>query len=112
MSIWSYRADVHDNESSLIGYDVEAVDGSIGNVEAETLNVEANRLVVDTGFWIFGSKRVIPIGMVKRIDREAEKVYIDMTKEQVKDSPEYVETAVDDFDASAHSAYFNSLRGL
>ena len=112
MSIWSYRADVHDDESGLIGYEVEATDGGIGKVESETLNVEANRLVVDTGFWIFGSKRVIPVGMVKQVDREAETIHIDMTREQVKNSPEYVETAVNEFDASTHSAYYDGLRGL
>ncbi len=111
MSIWSYRADVHDDESSLIGYEVEATDGGIGKIESETLNVEANRFVVDTGFWIFGTKRIVPVGMVSRIDRDNEVVYIDMTKEQVKESPEYVDDA-DVFDATGHSAYYESLRGL
>lgn len=112
MSIWSYRADVHDDESSLIGYEVEAIDGGIGKVESETLNVEANRLVVDTGFWIFGTKRVIPVGMIKHVDRESETVHVDMTKEQVKNSPEYVEAVGDEFPVAAHSAYYNSLRGV
>lgn len=112
MSIWSYRADVHDDESSLIGYEVEATDGGIGKVESETLNVESNRLVVDTGFWIFGTKRIIPIGMVSRVDKESETVHIEMTKEQVKNSPEYDDVAQNKFDASPHSAYYDSLRGL
>ena len=112
MSIWSYRADVKDDESSYIGYDVEATDGGIGKVEEETLNVEANRLVVDTGPWILGTKRVIPIGLIKRVDRESETIHIDMTKEQVKNSPEYAEAADAEFDAMAHSAYFDSIRGV
>jgi len=111
MSVWSYRADVNDDESSLIGYDVEATDGGIGKVEAETLNVEANRLVVDTGPWIFGSKRIVPLGMIDRVDHESETVYVDMTKEQVKDSPEY-DDLVDEFDTHSHSAYYDSLRAL
>ncbi len=112
MSIWSYRADVHDDESSLVGFDVEAADGSIGKVESETLNVEANRLVVDTGSWIFGTKRVIPVGMIKRIDRESETVYIDMTKEQVKNSPEYDEPIEGAFEVAPYSAYYHPLRPI
>ncbi len=112
MSIWSYRADVVDDEASLIGYEVEATDGGIGKVEDETNNVEASRLVVDTGFWIFGTKRVIPVGMISWVDRESETVHIDMTRDQVKDSPEYDEAGAEAFDAGLHSAYYGSLRGL
>ena len=45
------------------------------------------RLVVDTGFWIFGKKRVIPAGTVRRVDDEDRKVYVDMTKDQIKSAP-------------------------
>lgn len=112
MSIWSYRADVHDGQSSLVGYEVEATDGGIGKVESETVNVEANRLVVDTGPWILGTKRVIPAGMVRFIDWESETIYIDMTKEQVKNSPEYDEPVEGEFEVAPYSAYFHPLRPL
>ena len=48
-------------------------------------------LVVDTGFWIFGKKRMIPAGVIDTIDLEQEKVYVNLTKDQIKSAPDYDE---------------------
>ena len=45
-----------------MGYDVEATDGSIGKIGAATNDASSCYVVVDTGFWIFGKKRLIPAG--------------------------------------------------
>ncbi|WP_116996806.1 PRC-barrel domain-containing protein [Desertimonas flava] len=87
-NIWNYRADVM-SDVALIGFDVEATDGHIGKVDDLTAESDAASLVVDTGFWIFGKKRVIPVGVIERIDAENETVYISMTKDQVKDAPDW-----------------------
>jgi hypothetical protein len=44
---------------------------------------------VDTGPWIFGRKVLLPAGTVQRVDHAERKVYVDRTKDQIKDSPEY-----------------------
>jgi hypothetical protein len=44
-----------------------------------------------TGPWIFGRKVMLPAGVVERIDTEERKVYVDRTKEQIKDAPDYDE---------------------
>ena len=87
--IWSYRGDVDRTQADIVGYDVAANDGDIGTVEEETLEAGTSRLVVDTGFWLFGTKRVIPAGAVRSIDHDNCTVHLDMTKEDVKASPEY-----------------------
>ncbi|HEX6077180.1 MAG TPA: hypothetical protein VFZ32_18200 [Micromonosporaceae bacterium] len=46
-------------------------------------------LVIDTGPWIFGRKVLLPVGTVQRADHDERKVYVDRTKEQIKESPEY-----------------------
>lgn len=46
-------------------------------------------LVVDTGPWIFGRKVLLPAGTVQRIDHDERVAYVDRTKDQIKDSPEY-----------------------
>lgn len=73
----------------VVGYDVEATDGSIGSISNDNAKVPNDCLMVDTGPWIFGRKVVLPVGTVNRVDHEARKVYIDRTKQQVKDAPEY-----------------------
>ena len=45
--------------------------------------------MVDTGPWIFGRKVMLPAGVVERIDTAEKKIYVDRTKDQIKDAPEY-----------------------
>jgi hypothetical protein len=83
-------ANSHDRpDTGLIGYDVEATDGSIGKIDEDNARVPSDCLMVDTGPWIFGRKVVLPVGAVQRIDHEQRKVYVDRTKDQVKHAPEY-----------------------
>ena len=78
--------------ADLIGYRVEATDGGIGSVDEASFDVDSAHLVVDTGPWIFGRKVLLPAGTVQRIDHDNRKVYVDRTKDQIKDSPEYDES--------------------
>jgi len=90
-SIWAYHTDVATVDRDLVGYDVEATDGHIGKIDGASNEVGRAHMVVDTGFWIFGKKRLIPAGIVQSIDADDEKVYISMTKDQVKSAPDYDE---------------------
>jgi hypothetical protein len=68
---------------------VEATDGSIGKIDEATYDVGASYVVVDTGPWIFGKKVMLPAGTLDRIDSAERKVYVNRTKEQIKDAPEF-----------------------
>jgi hypothetical protein len=100
MEIYTYRIDVYGagDEVSQVpdvtGWDVEALDGHIGKVDEATYGDETSCLVVDTGFWIFGKKRMVPAGMVQRLDPDKRTVQLGMTKDQIKQAP--------DFDAERH----------
>ncbi|GAA2577151.1 hypothetical protein GCM10010435_61640 [Winogradskya consettensis] len=84
----SARAD-EQASADLAGYSVEASDGSIGKVDEATYDVGSAFLVVDTGPWIFGRKVLLPAGTVQRIDHDERTAYVDRTKDQIKNSPEY-----------------------
>ncbi|MEV1044328.1 PRC-barrel domain-containing protein [Streptomyces sp. NPDC049916] len=89
-SLWGYQpSSGHTVDTDLTGYSVEATDGSIGKVDTYSDEVGSAYLLVDIGVWIFGKDVLLPAGTVSRIDHDAEKVYVDLTKEQVKDSPEF-----------------------
>ena len=75
--------------TDLTGYKVEATDGSIGKVDKHSDEVGDAYLVVDTGVWIFGKEVLLPASTVDRIDTEDQKVFIDRTKDQIKDAPEF-----------------------
>jgi hypothetical protein len=89
--IWSYHAEsgFGTETRDVAGYKVEATDGSIGKVDEATYDTGSSYIVVDTGPWIFGKKVLLPAGVVSRIDRDDEKVYVNRTKDQIKDAPEF-----------------------
>jgi hypothetical protein len=94
--VWLYR------DKSQLGYDptsgrditgfgVEALDGSIGKVDSATNDVDGSFIIVDTGPWIFGKKVMLPAGTIQRIDENEKKVWVNRTKDQIKNAPEYDE---------------------
>ena len=96
MEVYTYRIGIFASptERSLpdvTGFDVEATDGHIGKVDEATAEATSSCLVVDTGFWIFGKKRMSPAGVVQRVDQDDKKVYVGMTKDEIKSAPDYDE---------------------
>jgi hypothetical protein len=73
----------------LTGFDVEAADGSIGRIDEATYDDVSGCLVVNTGFWIFGKKRMLPAGVVTGVDSEQNKVFVSLTKDEIKQAPDY-----------------------
>jgi len=94
-SPWDFR-DTSWLSTSCIGYSIEALDGSIGKVDEATQDVGSSYLIVDTGPWIFGKKVLLPAGIVSRIDHDGQKVFVDRTKDQIKDAPEFDENRLSD----------------
>ncbi|MER5472844.1 PRC-barrel domain-containing protein [Streptomyces sp. NPDC002685] len=89
-SIWGYQPTTgHITGTDLTGYKVEATDGSIGKVDKHSDDVSSSYLVVDTGVWIFGKHVLLPAGTVQRVDQSEQKIYVALTKDQIKDSPEF-----------------------
>jgi len=84
-NVWQYDESI-DAAADLIGYDVDAADGSIGKIDAAS---GPNLLVVDTGFWIFSKKRLIPAGVVGCVDHEQKRVHVAMWKDQIRHAPDF-----------------------
>jgi hypothetical protein len=90
-SMWDYQEGVGRDGRDVVGYDVEAIDGGIGKIDEASNEAESAYLVVDTGFWIFGKKRMIPARVVDRIDDQDRKVYVAMSKDDIKSAPDFDE---------------------
>lgn len=88
--LWDYSDPA--SGADLTGYSVEATDGGIGKVDEATNEVGSSYIVVDTGPWIFGKKRMLPAGVIDRVDRDDEKVYVNRSKDEIKDAPEFDDT--------------------
>lgn len=87
--MWSYRDTAITGKTDLVGCDCVAIDGTIGKIDAATYDVGASYLVVDTGFWIFGKKRTLPASVVDRVDYDDRKVYVNLTKDQIREAPDF-----------------------
>lgn len=80
----------------LTGFKVEAVDGDIGKIDEASKDVGGSYVVVDTGPWIFGKKVLLPAGLLGDVDIDAETVFVNRTKDEIKNAPEFDESRYQD----------------
>ena len=93
--VWTYR-ETRWTDTDVVGYSVEALDGSIGKVDEASNDVGRSYIVVDTGPWIFGKKVMLPAGVIRDVDRDDEKVFVNRTKDEIKNAPEFDADRYDD----------------
>lgn len=76
----------------VVGYDIKATDDRIGHVEDFLMDDESwiiRYLVVDTRNWLPGRKVIISLSWVSGISWAESTVQVDVTREAVKNSPEF-----------------------
>ena len=100
--VWTFRdraelgSDIVETHADISGFHVEALDGSIGKVDEATYDVGRSQIVIDTGPWIFGKKVLLPAGIVTGIDETEKQVFVNRTKDQIKNAPEFDKPLVSD----------------
>lgn len=88
--IWTTDDDTdHPGPHRLAGYTVEAIDGTVGKVDDHTEIAGETTLLVDTGFWIFGKTRLVPMDAVTAVDHQHECVTVKLSKHAVKHAPDW-----------------------
>lgn len=104
--VWLYRKTTW-TQTDLSGFSVEALDGSIGKVDEASNDIGASFIVVDTGPWILGKKVMLPAGVVRDVDLDAQTVFVNRTKDQIKNAPEFDEKRFrDDAYRSSLGSYY------
>ncbi len=90
-SVKQYKGDAHLRSSKKVkGYHIHADDGEIGHVEDYIVDDEKWNicfLIVDTHNWLHGRKVLIMPRWINRINFDESKVYVNLSKESIKDSP-------------------------
>lgn len=87
---WNFRdqPEMAPEGKGLVGFSVHATDGDIGKIDDATMDVDSSHIVVAAGPLIFGRRVMLPAGVIERVDWADEAVYVDRTKDQIKNSPE------------------------
>jgi hypothetical protein len=92
-SAQSEAADSHlRSTNDVIGHEAMASDGPIGRVHSfvfDDASWNIRHLVVNTGNWWPGKRVLLSPGQIQRISWRARDVYLDLTRQEVKASPEY-----------------------
>jgi hypothetical protein len=76
----------------VTGYRIQATDGDIGHAEefiADDSHWSIRYMVVDTRNWLPGRKVLVSPFWIENISWEDSKVYVDLSKEKIKESPRY-----------------------
>ena len=104
--LWTSREDVMLGDD-LVGYDVRGSDGRIGKVDRVTY---AKTCVVVSTSRLFGKRYVIPASSVERIDPDSQAIFVDLSKGEVENSPQYDDRLGFDDDCEAKTeGYYAEL---
>jgi sporulation protein YlmC with PRC-barrel domain len=92
------------------GYEIQANDGEIGHVEDFVIDDETwtiRYLVVATRNWWPGKKVLVSPRWIERVSWDESKVFVNLSREAIKRSPEYTEAALltRDYEAGLHRHY-------
>ena len=93
-----------------MAYHIAAVDGDIGHVEDFLMDEKTwsiHYLVVDTRNWWFGKRVLVSSEWITNVDWNEALLHVNLTREQIKSSPEYdPSTPVQrDYEARLHDHY-------
>ena len=64
-NLWTFPETV--GRLDVTGFEVEAIDGSVGKVDESSNAVGESYLVVNTGVWKFGKTVILPAGLIERV---------------------------------------------
>ncbi len=95
---------------SVCGYEIQALDGEIGHVEDFIIDDETweiRYLVVDTRNWWPGKKVLVSPHWIERVSWDESKVFVNLSREAIKQSPEYTKESLitRDYETDLHRHY-------
>jgi len=106
--LWTFSAQPGLGSIDLLGWSVEATDGPIGQVERATYEWRRSYLVVRAPR---GRRVLLPAGLVERLDRDSETVFLASTRDAIERAPDHDERqhGLDDAERAAVSHYYSHI---
>jgi hypothetical protein len=95
---------------NVTGYHIQAIDGEVGHVEDFIIDDETwtiRYLIVGTRNWWPGAKVLVSPQWIERVSWSESKVFINLSRETIKQSPVYTEESLltRDYEAGLHLHY-------
>jgi hypothetical protein len=92
------------------GHHIEALDGEVGHVEDFVIDDETwaiRYIIVDTHNWLPGKKVLVATQWVERVSWDERKVFINLNRETIKESPDFTEESLltRDYEIGLHKHY-------
>jgi hypothetical protein len=92
------------------GYHIQAADGEIGHVDDFVIDDETwaiRYLIVGTRNWLPGKKVLVSPQWIERVSWSESKVFVKLSREAVKQAPEYTEDSIitRDYETELHGHY-------
>jgi sporulation protein YlmC with PRC-barrel domain len=96
--------------NNVTGYHIQAIDGEIGHVEDFIIDDQTwaiRYLIVATRNWWPGKKVLVSPRWIERVSWNESKVFVNLSRETVKQSPEYMEDSLltRDYESGLHRHY-------
>ena len=94
----------------VTGHNIQATDGEIGHVDdfiVDDATWAIRYLVIDTRNWWPGKKVLLSPKWIERVSWDESKVFVNLLREQIKQSPEYTEESLitQDYETHLHRHY-------
>jgi hypothetical protein len=94
----------------VIGHQIQAADGEVGHVQGYIVDDERwtiRYLIIDTGNWWPATRVLVSPQWIEHVSWGERKVFINLSREAIKRSPEYTEKSLltRDYEAGLHSHY-------
>src|ERR687887_1082813 len=91
--------------ADIVGYDVEDIQGTIGEVDGTTEEIVPSFISVDTVSSLPGKQVILPAAVIERIDHDARKVHVDRRHKEIRNAPQSL-----NYETDTDEGYLGELR--
>ena len=110
--LWSFR-DQAVARVDLTGFELQALDGSLGTVAQAIEGSDGGYLIIDPGVAMpLGRQVFVPVGLIEKVDVDNKRVSVRAEREQIRSAPVYEPTqARDEHWRRGMAEYYSPLMG-
>ena len=91
--------------TDIVGYEVDDLQGTIGEVHRTTGRLAPSFISLDTVSSLPGQRMILPAAVIERIDHGTRKIYVDRRRREISNAPQSL-----NYEADTDQGYLGELR--